>query len=229
MAISLAALAAIGSLVGTGVSAAGSAAKNAEARGELRRSYDADMREYGRLLNRNYVDSPENAGLLRRLGELQRESYNRARATNVVAGGTDAHLAAMQGAGGKVVSDTAGQIAQRSQAYKDSVESQRRVRRGQHAQQMFGLDQQQAQTIANAGGQVSKAMAGIAAAGQTASNPYDLFGLGQPDPYMMGYAQANMDAVTDESMRQLETEQLQLALRDHDDDIIRFRKDATGK
>ena len=194
MGVSLAALAALGSLAATGIGAVGSAQANAEARSRLQGVYDEDMREYDRLLRRNYVDSPENAGLLRRLQEMQRDRYNQARATNVVAGGTDAHLAAMQGQGAKIVSDTANAIAERSQAYKDSVGEQRRVRRGQYAQQMFGLDQQKAQTIANAAGQASKAMAGIAAAGAPTNNPYDIFGLGQPDAYTMGLAQGAMDA-----------------------------------
>ena len=176
-ALTLSALAALGSLAATGISAAAGSAKNAEARKRLTDVYDEDLREYDRLLRRNYVDSPENAGLLRRIGELQRDNYNRARATNVVAGGTDAHLAAMQAAGNKVVTDTANTIAQRSETAKDAVLGQRRVRRGQYAQQMFGLDQQQAQSIAQAGGQASKAMAGIAAAGYQSENPYNLFGL----------------------------------------------------
>lgn len=176
-ALTLSALAALGSLAATGISAAAGSAKNAEARQRLTDVYDEDLREYDRLLRRNYVDSPENAGLLRRIGELQRDNYNRARAANVVAGGTDAHLAAMQAAGNKVVTDTANTIAQRSETAKDAVLGQRRVRRGQYAQQMFGLDQQQAQSIAQAGGQASKAMAGIAAAGYQSENPYNLFGL----------------------------------------------------
>ena len=175
--MTLAALAALGSLAATGISAVSGARKNAQAREQIQGSYDTDMREYDRLLRRNYVDSPENAGLLRRLQELQRENYNRARATNVVAGGTDAHLAAMQASGNQVVTDTANQIAQRSQAWKDSLEGQRRIRRGQYAQQMFGLDQQQAQMIAQAGGQATKAMAGIAASEWAQENPFELFGL----------------------------------------------------
>lgn len=162
MSVSLAALAAIGSLAATGIGAVGSAQANAEARETLKTDFREQMARYNRLLDRNYVDSPENAGLLRRLQEMQRERYNQARATNVVAGGTDAHLAAMQLAGGKVVSDTAGNIAERSQAYKDKVEDAKYAARRTHAQQMFGLDQQKAQTIANAAGQATKAMAGIA-------------------------------------------------------------------
>ena len=173
MAISLAA---IGSLVGTGVSAVGGAVTNARAREDLKENYRDQIARYDRLLNRNYVDSPENAGILQRMGELSRENYLRGRATNVVAGGTDAHLAALQNANGKMVSDAANSVAERAQASRDKIEDAKYALKGADAQQMFGLDQQQAQAIAAAGGQATKAMAGIAAAGYDAENPYDIFG-----------------------------------------------------
>lgn len=195
MSVSLAALAAISSLAATGIGAAGSAVANSQAREDLNADFREQMARYNRLLARNYVDSPENAGLLRRLQEMQRERYNQARATNVVSGGTDAHLAAMQAQGAKIVSDTANGIAERSQAYKDKVEDAKYAAKGRYAQQMFGLDQQKAQTIANAAGQASKAMAGIAAAGAPTENPYGMFGLRQADYENM--AQANIDAVTE--------------------------------
>lgn len=213
MAVSLALLAGLGSLAATGIGAAGSASANAEARSHLDADFRDQMARYNRLLDRNYVDSPENAGLLRRLQEMQRERYNQARATNVVAGGTDAHLAAMQGQGAKIVSDTANAIAERSQSYKDKVEDAKYSAKKAHAQQMFGLDQQKAQTIANAAGQATKAMAGIAAAGAAAENPYGMFGLGQDDYERL--AQANIDAQTEASVN----EQLAASLQETMDEL----------
>ena len=213
MAVSLALLAGLGSLAATGIGAAGSASANADARSRLDADFRDQMARYNRLLDRNYVDSPENAGLLRRLQEMQRERYNQAMATNVVAGGTDAHLAAMQGQGAKIVSDTANGIAERSQAYKDKVEDAKYSAKKAHAQQMFGLDQQKAQTIANAAGQATKAMAGIAAAGAAAENPYGMFGLGQDDYERL--AQANIDAQTEASVN----EQLAASLQETMDEL----------
>lgn len=195
--LSLAALSLLGSLAATGIGAAGSASANAAARQRLENDAEEDRRYYNRLLNRDYVDSPENAGLLRRLQELQRERYNQARATNVVAGGTDAHLAAMQGSANDVVTRTAQGIAERSQQYKDNVASQKRASEKAHSQQMFGLDQQKAQTVANAAGQATKAMAGIAAAAGTPENP---FGLTGPGYDWEGDAQATMQDVLEKSM-----------------------------
>ena len=213
MAVSLALLAGLGSLAATGIGAAGSASANADARRALTEDFREQMARYDRLLNRNYVDSPENAGLLRRLQDMQRERYNQARATNVVAGGTDAHLAAMQAQGAKIVSDTANGIAERSQAYKDRIEDAKYAAKRSHAQQMFGLDQQKAQTIANAAGQASKAMAGIAAAGGPTENPYGMFGLRQGDYEQM--AQAAIDANTEASVRA----QLENSLQETLDDL----------
>ena len=213
MAVSLALLAGLGSLAATGIGAAGSASANAEARSRLDADFRDQMARYNRLLDRNYVDSPENAGLLRRLQEMQRERYNQARATNVVAGGTDAHLAAMQAQGAKIVSDTANGIAERSQAYKDRIEDAKYSAKRSHAQQMFGLDQQKAQTIANAAGQASKAMAGIAAAGGPTENPYGMFGLRQGDYEQM--AQATIDANTEASVQA----QLENSLQETLDDL----------
>ena len=218
MAVSLALLAGLGSLAATGIGAAGSASANAEARSRLDADFRDQMARYNRLLDRNYVDSPENAGLLRRLQEMQRERYNQARATNVVAGGTDSHLAAMQGQGAKIVSDTANAIAERSQAYKDKIEDAKYSAKKAHAQQMFGLDQQKAQTIANAAGQASKAMAGIAAAGGSIENPFGMFGMDMRDLQKGALSEMNDQtlATQEETDRQLQ-ESLDRTL----DDVLR--------
>ena len=172
MSVSLAAIAAIGSLVASGVGAGLSAKANSEARAKLAADREEDRRYYDRLLNRDYVNSSENQSLLRRLREMQKENYNRARATNVVAGGTDAHLAAMQQSNNKVVTDTANAIASRADAYKDRVSQAKRASEKAYSQQMFGLDMQKSQNIANAAGQASSAMAGIASAAGGSENPF---------------------------------------------------------
>lgn len=217
-------LAGLGSLAATGIGAAGSAAANAQAREDLKTDFRDMIARYDRLLNRNYVESPENAGLMRRLQEMQRDRYNQSRATNVVAGGTDAHLAAMQQQGAKIVSDTGNAIAERAQSYKDKVEDAKYAAKHAYAQQMFGLNQQKAQTIANAAGQASKAMAGIAAAGAPAydvsggegGGPGGMFGLAQ-DYIQRAYenrAQADIDAYTEASVNAQLENSLQETLND---------------
>ena len=213
MSVSLALLAGLGSALATGIGVKASAEANDQAREDLKTDFRDQIARYNRLLDRNYVESPENSGLMRRMQEMQRDRYNQARATNVVAGGTDAHLAAMQAQGAKIVSDTGNAIAERAQAYKDKVEDAKYATKGRYAQQMFGLDQQKAQTIANAAGQASKAMAGIAAAGGPTENPYGMFGLGQDDYERL--AQANIDAQTEASVNA----QLENSLQETLDDL----------
>ena len=200
MSVSLAVLGLLGSAAATGIGAAGSAMANESARNRLLNEQDFERARLNRLLARNFVDSPENAGLLRRVQDLERDRYNRARATNVVAGGTDAHLASMQAQGNDVVTRTANGVAERAQAYKDRVEDAKVASERNFANRMFALDQQKAQTIANAAGQATKAMAGIAAAGVGEDNPFDLFGLRQRD-YERA-ARGNIDAVTEASVGQ---------------------------
>ena len=202
----------LGSVLGTVGSAAAGAEVNNGSIDDLKATMRADDEEYRRLLARNYMDSPENAGLMRRLHEMQRDRYNQARATNVVAGGTDSHLAAMQMAGDKVVSDTGNSIAQRSQTAKDALRSERRQVKRANAEKMFGLGQQKAQAIAKGGEGVSRAMAGLAAAGGVTENPYDIFGLGTPDAYTMGRAQESIDSVTEASVQQQLADSLQETL-----------------
>lgn len=188
----------IGSAVATGVGAAGSAFANADARRRLLDEQDMERARLNRLLARNYVDSPENQGLLRRMKDMQQKRYNQARATNIVAGGTDAHLATMQAQGNEIVSRTGNAIAERAQGYKDRVEEAKMASERRHADRMFALDQQKAQTIANAAGQATKAMAGIIGASENAENPFGMFGLSQGDYERL--AQANIDATTEASV-----------------------------
>ena len=207
MSVSLAAIAAIGSLAATGIGAATSAAANADALAALEADRAEDRRYYERLLNRDYVNSSENQGLLRRLQELQRKNYEQARATNVVAGGTDASLAAMQQAGNKVVTDVAGNIASRADAYKERVGAAKRASEKAYSQQMFGIERQKAQTIANAAGQATKAMAGLAAAGGSEDNPFgggEYSGLTQDEA--LAVAQQHIDAQTQADLAAQELE-----------------------
>lgn len=220
-------LAILSALASVGASAYGgmqSAGANAEARARLEKEASEDRAHYDRLLNRDYVNSSENQSILRRLQELQRDRYNQARRTNVVAGGTDASLASLQQAGDKVVSETAQGIAARSDAYKERVMEARRSAGRSHAQQMFGLDMQKAQNIAQAAGQASKAFGQAASAFGRQQNPYDTSGTTDTSRTSAAYgnlsqaeaeavAQANIDAQTQADMDAYERE-LQKTLDD---------------
>lgn len=197
MSITLAALAALGSIAATGIGAAASAKKNKEAEETLRADHRAERDYYTRLLDRDYINTKENESLLRRMQEMQRANYDRARAINTVAGGTDASLAGMQAQGNDTVARVAEGIGARADAYKDRVSAAARASEKAFNQQIFGLQRERAQTIANAAGQATKAMAGIAGAAGSASNPYGngkYAGLSQDEA--LAVAQANIDAQT---------------------------------
>lgn len=172
MSVSLAALATLGSLMATGIGAAESAGANEEARSRLAADREADRQYYDRLLSRDYISRPENESLLRRLQELQRKNYDRARAVNTVAGGTDASIAALQAQGNDVVGRVAEGIASQASTYRDKIEEAKRASGRAYAKQMFALDQARANAIATAAGQATKAMAGIAAAAGDSDNPF---------------------------------------------------------
>lgn len=156
------------------------AAKSSEAVDDaiagLNKSHAAELREYDRLLARDEINDPSNQSLLSKLRELQRENYNRARATNVVAGGTDESLAMAQQAGNQVLGQTIDSMAARSGEKKDRIRAQKQASNRQHSNRIFGLQMQKAQNIAQAAGQMTGAMAGIAAASLPAANPYQTTG-----------------------------------------------------
>ena len=138
----------------------------------LNKSHADEIREYDRLLARDEINDPSNQSLLSKLRELQRENYNRARATNVVAGGTDESLAMMQQAGNQVLGQTIDSMAARSGEKKDRIRAQKQASNRQHSNRIFGLQMQKAQNIAQAAGQMTGAMAGIAAAALPTTNPF---------------------------------------------------------
>ena len=176
MAISLAAIAALGSVLSAGGGAIASASANNDAIRRYNDYFRERLAEHDREIAQNETETPENLAVFRRMNELSEKRYNQARATNIVAGGTDAHLTAMQEQNALANAQLANAVAERAGSVKRAQRAEKRATQGQYAQAMFGLGQQKAQTIANAAGQASKAMAGIAAAGYEPENPYDIFG-----------------------------------------------------
>ena len=123
-------------------------------RDENKKWYDAKMAE-------DYTQRSEVQNILRKQRELLNEQYQRARATNIVAGGTDESLALQQQAANEVMGDTMADIAANASDYKDSVENQFRAQDAALNQQQIGVEQAKAQTIAQAAGQVGSAVSGL--------------------------------------------------------------------
>lgn len=109
----------------------------------------------------DYTQRADVQNVLRKQKEMLAEQYKRARATNVVAGGTDEALVLQQREANETLGDTTANIAAQSEAYKESVENQYRQREAELAQQEIGNYQNQAQAISAAAGQVGSAVGGL--------------------------------------------------------------------
>ena len=123
-------------------------------RDENKRWYDTKMAE-------DYTQRSEVQNILRKQVDLLKEQYKRARATNIVAGGTDESLALQQQAANETMGETMANIAANASAYKDSVENQYRAQDAALNQQQIGVEQANAQSIAQAASQMGSAVSGL--------------------------------------------------------------------
>lgn len=130
---------------------------------ENRKWYEEKMAE-------DYMQRPDVQNALRKHKDLLGEQLKRSRATNIVAGGTDESLALGQQAAMESLGETTADIAAQAADYKESVENQFRETDAALDQQEMGIHQQQAQSIANAAGQVGKAVGGLVTGGMDATN-----------------------------------------------------------
>ncbi len=139
----------------------------------LKSQQDENKKWYEERMSEDYTQRADVQNVLRKQRELLSEQYKRARATNVVAGGTDESLALQQQAANEAMGETMGDIAAQAESYKEGVENQYRATDAALAQQEMGIHQAQAQAIANAAGQVGKAVSGLATGGIGATNATD--------------------------------------------------------
>lgn len=120
-----------------------------------------NQRWYDQKMAEDYMQRSDIQNVLRKQRELLDEQYKRARATNVVAGGTDESLALQQQAANDAMGDTMADIAANAASYKDSIESQYRTQDAALNQQLAGVEQSQAGVIAQAAAQVGSAVSGL--------------------------------------------------------------------
>ena len=158
----------IGGLMQLGSSIYGSVAsakQNKEAQRELEARRAENRRWYEQKMNEDYTMRSDVQNVLRKQRELLQEQYQRARATNVVAGGTDESLALQQQAANKVMGDTMADIAANATAHKDAVESDYRAHEAALSQQQQNIYAGQAQATAQAASQAANAGASLLGAG----------------------------------------------------------------
>lgn len=135
---------------------------NKRAQALLQNQKDENRKWYEQRMAEDYTQRADVQNVLRKQRDLFNEQYQRARATNIVAGGTDESLALQQQAANETMGDTMANIAAQSSAYKEGIENQYRAQDAAYTQQQIGAHQNEAAQIAAAAGQMGKAVSGLA-------------------------------------------------------------------
>lgn len=159
---------AIGAAAALGSAAYGaikSSQANKAANKAIQDERDENKRWYQYRMNEDYSSRSDAQAIISKQRDLLQEQYRNARATNAVAGGSDAASVAAKQAANESVSNTMSQIAADASSHKDSIEQQYRAKDSQLNQQQVAVKQQQAQNIATAAGQAVNAGLGLIGAG----------------------------------------------------------------
>lgn len=158
----------VGAIIGTAAQVGSSiygAIKSSQAnkRAEelIRNERDENRKWYEEKMASDYTRRADVQNVLRKQKELFQEQYQRARATNLVAGGTDESLALQQAEANETMGETMSNVADNAAAYKDAVEEQYRAKDSQLNQQEAALEMQKGQNIAQAAGQMGAAVSGL--------------------------------------------------------------------
>ncbi|MBR4404923.1 MAG: hypothetical protein IKW84_08945 [Bacteroidaceae bacterium] len=134
----------VSSLASTGIAAKNSKGQANTARDAYNRETEAQRRKienwYNIRSNQDYTKRADVQAALTKQRELINERYNQSRATNVVAGGSEAALAAEKEAANKAMGETIANIAAAGAANQDKLD-----------QMYLGMDNAASQNMANAG------------------------------------------------------------------------------
>lgn len=158
----------IGGLMQLGSSiygAVASAKQNQKAEAELKARRDENKRWYEQKMNEDYMMRSDVQNVLRKQRDMLDEQYKRARATNVVAGGTDESLAMQQEAANRQMGETMANVAENAASHKDNVEAQYRAQEDSLSQQQQNIHANQANATAAAASQAANAGASLMATG----------------------------------------------------------------
>lgn len=138
---------------------------NKKAEAELQGRRDENKQWYNQKMNEDYMMRSDVQNVLRKQRELLNEQYQKARATNIVAGGTDESLALQQQAANNTLGETMADIAANASTYKDNVEQQYRAQENNLSQQQQQIYSNQANAVAQAASQAGKAGATLLQSG----------------------------------------------------------------
>ena len=162
----------VGTIIGTAAAigssiygAIKSSQANKKAEQLLQNQRDKNQKWYNQKMAEDYTQRSDVQNVLRKQRELLQEQYKRARATNIVAGGTDESLALQQAAANEAMGNTMADIAANAASYKEGVEEKYRANEAAFDQQEIENEQNRAQAIATAAGQVGSAVSGLVQGG----------------------------------------------------------------
>lgn len=131
---------------------------NKKAMDMIQNQRDENRQWYNQKMSEDYLQRSDIQNVLRKQRELLNEQYKRARATNIVAGGTDEQLALQQQAANETMGNTMADIAANASDYKEGVESQFRSQDAALNQQIASEHKTQAKEIADAAAQVGSSI-----------------------------------------------------------------------
>ena len=143
---------------------------NKRAQQMLQNQKDENQKWYDQKMAEDYMQRSDVQNVLRKQRELLQEQYKRARATNIVAGGTDESLALQQQAANQAMGDTMANIAAQASSYKEGIENQYLENKAALAEKEIANEQAKAQSIATAAGQVGSAVSGLMTGGMEKTN-----------------------------------------------------------
>lgn len=122
---------------------------------------EANRKWYETEMGQDYLQRADAQNILRKQRELLDEQMRKSRAINVVAGGTDESLALQQKAANQTLGETMANMAAQSESHDEAVENQYKATEASLNQQERAYYQNQSQQIAQAAGQVGKAVSGL--------------------------------------------------------------------
>ena len=161
----------VGALGSAIYGAVASSKANNRARQLIQQQRDDNKRWYDTKMNQDYTLRTDVQNAINRQRELLDEQYKRARATNVVSGGSEESVALQKEAANKALADTTADIAAAGANYKDQVEQQYRAQDAALNQQQAQSYQQQAAQTAAAASQAVNAGLNMVGQGIAAATP----------------------------------------------------------
>lgn len=148
-------------LLSSAVGAIGSAVTNKRARNLLSLQREENKQWFEQERAKDYTQRSDVQNIINKQRKLLDEQYKRARATNVISGGTDEALAMQQAAANDAVANTMSDVAAQASIHADNVQQQYRNVNSQLTQQEIGVHQQTANNVAAAAGQGIQAGLGL--------------------------------------------------------------------